>query len=365
MTIELQCDQCSQKYRLNDRLAGQTMTCQQCQAEIIVPDSGEDEFFRAEEIYGHAQNHEDLSRNAPTAKKRKKSPAPEEIIWDGSSGPLLKPKKRRRKKNEAHDEISNNKKRRRPRVSTETQAVLIWLGGVASCVVLLLFYGLINPLVPLLGGLAFVFVGSFLVHAHACENDAGLLFRVLPFFSFFYAVTVITEVWRWAALQFGGIILLLGSFVLFLRSDDPGAFVIVEKEDYTLTVSVETRDIPWDEEDPAERHQVLESPDESQLEDVMLSLPWNNPQLACAVVLNGPLRNEVFETMTLEQVVEEGADRRRLRILWERYAENIDETGVQEVDLGDVREAIPIFSRFLDKDPNWSEGINWRVSQGH
>ena len=358
MVIEIQCDQCSQSYRLPDRLAGQQFSCQQCQHEMLIPDAGEDEFFGSEEIYGH-----DLTTTSRRTSESTHSQPQEEVLWDGSSPPIFGSKKKRRKKKPTEDIVPKQRKRKRRRISAEVRHFLWWVGGVGTCVVFFLILGLFKPVLPLLAGLCLLMIGGFAVHGHASENDAGLLFRIMPLYSLIYTLTVITEVWRSALLQLGGLILLFGSLILFLKTDDPGEFVIVEKGDCTVTVDVETRGIRWDVEDPAAYHTKLESPNMDVLRAEILKVDWQDPQLDCEVSIANSLRDGVFETLTLEKHQWNGAEDWGLRLLWERYADEIEEAGAQEVRIASARDAYPAFERFLKGDDDWSEGFNWRVSQ--
>ena len=144
--------------------------------------------------------------------------------WDGEGdlfqNSALARKKRRKKTDPEEDKKSLRKRRKRKkkrRLSADTQVKIQWLIWSVVVFLILVILGLFRPAITFWSGLTFLAIGGFAIYAHACENDASLLFRIIPFYSIIYTFGVLSEVWHWALMQFGGIALMIASVLPVFR----------------------------------------------------------------------------------------------------------------------------------------------------
>ena len=352
MAIEVRCDECAKDYRLSDDLAGKKVRCKQCRNVITVPESGEDEFFDLE-------TYEEVPHEMSTASV---DDANDDGLW---SGPAFdRPKKKKQKKKPNSDGEGSRKPRKRKRrkqqsMSTETLDLLIWLGGGAAVVIGFLIAGFFNPWITFGGGIACCAVGGIAVYWHACENDCGLLYRFVPFYALYYTLSVFSEVWHWVVLDFVGIFLIIAS-AFFNAFHEAGPFLQPEDEEYSLTLTVETRNISDEfDDDPNFQFDEIESPTEANIELKFSNLPWDDVQLSCTAYLESPWSGDSFNAIQLDQHEWEPGAERGLRIYWEHYTDDGEYDFYKQAKIETVDAAIPIFQAFLKGDSSWDTGLTW------
>ena len=328
MKIEFSCADCGADYRVAAKFAGKKVRCRTCHRVLAVP-----------EIAEGLEEEEEVWEDPP--------PKPTNKFKPSSKPPQQLPPKI---KKEAEPKAKKSKNKRKERESGNPYTLWIIGGIVASAA--LMIAGFFYPEILFWGGIGLLAVGNLMTFLHAAEDDCGLYYRFVPFYSIYYTVTRLSEVWQWAIIRvFGGVMLIacLVVHVMHAKQQVPQGFAMQQEANEHFVLTAEA----WINEDAPASEQRLVDPSDADIERILKAIDWNKPGLSGEAQLTAPTSGKTNESLSL--VRDEGNG--PLHLTW---ASNSPLTFKVSPELKSLDEAIPVFVAFHNRDESWKAAIQWK-----